>query len=114
MFSYSYLPFTNTPTRVTGHLKTLIDHIFHNNTHAKFIRITCFQVKQENINSIIIGDSIVAGLTQYTNIWNNLFGNRFINLGISGDGVENVLLDARYIPSFLSLKNVVIFSRWYK
>ena len=25
MFSYSYLPFANTPTRVTGHSKTLID-----------------------------------------------------------------------------------------
>ena len=31
MFSYSYLPFiNNTPTRVTGHSKTLIDNIFYN------------------------------------------------------------------------------------
>ena len=30
MFSYSYLPFINTPTRVTGHSKTLIDNIFYN------------------------------------------------------------------------------------
>ena len=29
-FSYSYLPFINTPTRVTGHSKTLIDNIFCN------------------------------------------------------------------------------------
>ena len=29
-FSYSYLPFINTPTRVTGHSKTLIDNIFYN------------------------------------------------------------------------------------
>ena len=33
----------------------------------------------------------MAGITRYTNIWNGLFGNRFINLGISGDRVENVL-----------------------
>ena len=26
----SYLPFINTPTRVTGHSKTLIDNIFYN------------------------------------------------------------------------------------
>ena len=30
MFSYSYLPFINTLTRVTGHSKTLIDNIFYN------------------------------------------------------------------------------------
>ena len=77
----------------------------------EFIRIhknQCFQVKQESINSIIIGDSIVAGLTRYTNIWNNLFGNRFINLGISGDPVENVLWRARDISFLPSLKNVII------
>ena len=30
MFSWSYLPFINTPTRVTGYSKTLIDNIFYN------------------------------------------------------------------------------------
>ena len=50
----------------------------------------------------------MAGFTRYTNVWNNLFGNRFINLGISGDRIENVLWRARDIPFFPSLKNVVI------
>ena len=44
----------------------------------------CFQVKDENVNFIIIGDLIVAGLTSITNIWKNLFGNRIINLSLSG------------------------------
>ena len=30
MFSYSHLPLINTPTRVSGHSKTLIDNIFYN------------------------------------------------------------------------------------
>ena len=47
----------------------------------------CFQVKRENINSIIIGNSILAGLTLFTNIWENLFGNRFINLNIFNCGI---------------------------
>ena len=77
---------------------------FYNNNWLKIHQNHCFQVKQENINSIITGDSIVVGLTRYTNIWNNLFGNRFINVGISGDRVENVLWRARDIPSLPSLK----------
>ena len=81
---------------------------FYNNNWLKIHQNHCFQNKQENINSIIIGDSIVAGLRRYTNIWNNLFGDRFINLGISGDRVENVLWRARGIPFLLSLKSVVI------
>ena len=41
---------------------------FYNNNWIKIHKNHCFQVKQENINFIIIGDSIVAGLTRYTNI----------------------------------------------
>ena len=81
---------------------------FYNNNWIKIHKNHCLQVKQENINSIIIGDSIVAGLTRYSNIWNNLFGNSFINLSISGDRVENVLWRAREISFIPSLKNVVI------
>ena len=50
----------------------------------------------------------MAGLTRYTNVWNNLFGSRYNNLGISGDRVENALWRARDIPFLPSLKNVVI------
>ena len=71
---------------------------FYNNNWLKIHHNHCFQVKHENINCIITGDSIVAGLKHYTNIWKNLFGNRFINLGICGDRVENVLWQARDIP----------------
>ena len=74
----------------------------------RFYNNNCFQVKQENMNSIIIGDSIVAGLMRYTNVWNNLCGKRFISLGISGDCLENVIWHARDIPFLPFLKNVVI------
>ena len=56
---------------------------------------------------MIIGDSIVAGLTRCTNIWKSYFGNRFINLGISEDRVENILWRSRNIPFLPSLQNVV-------
>ena len=50
----------------------------------------------------------MAGLIRYTNICNNLFGNRLINLGISEDRVENVLWRTRDILFLPLLKNVVI------
>ena len=73
---------------------------FYINNWLKIHQNHCFQVKQEDFNSIIIGDSIVAGLTRYTNVQNSVFGNRFINLGISGDRVENVLWRARDMSLF--------------
>ena len=79
-----------------------------NNNWLKIHQNHCFQVKQEHINSIIIGDSIMAGLTRYTNIWNSLFDKRFINLCISGDRVENVLWQARDILFLPSLKHAII------
>ena len=81
---------------------------FYNNNWLKIHQNLCFEVKQENINSIIIGYSIAAGLKRYSKIWNNLFGNRFINLGISGGSVENIIWRVRDIPFLSSLKNVVI------
>ena len=50
MFSYSYLPFINTPTRVTGHSKTLIDNIFYN---KPMLNLTA-----GNISSVISGHLI--------------------------------------------------------
>ena len=58
----------------------------------------CFYVNHDNINSIILGGSIVA----------DLFGNEFINLGIRGDSVENILWRVRDIAFPPRSKNVVI------
>ena len=55
----------------------------------------CFHVNHGNINSIITGDSIVAGLRRYNNKWKNLFGNGFINLGVRRDRVEHALWRVR-------------------
>ena len=50
----------------------------------------------------------MAGLTRYSNIWKNIFGNEFINLGIHRDRVENFLWRVRGIAFPPRLKNVVI------
>ena len=55
MFSYSYLPFINTPTRVTGHSKTLIDN---NSYNEPMLNITV-----GNISSVI-SDHLVQFLIE--------------------------------------------------
>ena len=81
---------------------------FSNYNWLKIHHNHCFYVYHDSINSIIIGDSIVAGLTRHSNVWNNLFRNKFVNLGIRGDCVENVLWRVRDIAFPPRLKNVVI------
>ena len=55
MFSYSYLPFINTPTRVTGHSKTLIDNIFYN---KPMLNITAGNI------SCVISDHLIQFLIE--------------------------------------------------
>ena len=81
---------------------------FYDNNRIKIHHNHCFQVKHEKISSMIIKNSAVAGLTQYTNIWKNLFDKRFVNFHVSGDRVENVICRARDILFLSSLQNIVI------
>ena len=80
----------------------------NNNNWLKIHYNHRFHVNHDNIDSIIIGDSIVAGLTRYNNVWKNLFGNGFINLSIRGDRVEHILWGVREMAFPPRLKNVVI------
>ena len=81
---------------------------FNNYNWLRIHHNHCFHVNHDNFNSIVIGNSIQAGLTRYSYVWKNLFGNEFINLGIRGDRVENVLWSVRYIAFPPRLKNIVI------
>ena len=83
---------------------------FNNNNWLKIHYNHFLHVSHDNINSIVIGDSILAGHTHYNNVWKNLFGNEFINIGIRGDCIENILWCVRDIAFPPRLKNVVILS----
>ena len=48
-------------------MASILSERFYNNNWLKIIHQNhCFQIEQENMNSIIIGDSVMAGLMQYT------------------------------------------------
>ena len=56
-----------------------------------------------------MGNSIVAGLSRYPNVWNDYFAPiNALNLGIGEDRVENVLWRAIDLSLPSSVKNVVI------
>ena len=52
----------------------------------------CLTVKVTNPNTLLLGDSIIAGLARYQIIWKKYFVSlNAMNLGIEIDPVENVL-----------------------
>ena len=69
-----------------------------------------FCIKQYKcFKSILIGDSLIAGLNCYYKIWNDFFKPiNALNCGIGGYKVQNVLWRVQNLPIYCSLKNVVI------
>ena len=70
-------------------------------------------MNHDSTNSIIIGDSIVAGLMHYNKVSKNLFGSGFINLGIHGDRVEHVLWRVKDI-AFTTMIKKCCHTVWYE
>ena len=69
----------------------------------------CSKLAKNTFKTILIGDSIVAGLSQYQNIWDKFLKPlKASNCGIGGDRIEHVLWHALNLPVFSSLKNVVV------
>ena len=58
--------------------------------------------------TILIGDSIVRGLSRYPKVWNNSFNDSCLNLGIGGDRTQHVLWRCRNLPIPSSLKFCVV------
>ena len=75
------------------------------NTHKSY----CNNIKSLNYSTLLIGDSIIAGLSRYKNVWKKYFEPlHSINCGIGGDKVENVLWRCNNLPPSPSLLNAVI------
>ena len=47
-----------------------------------------------NIQTVLLGDSLIQGLCRYTKVWNSFFGKDTLNCGIRGDKVKNLLWSA--------------------
>ena len=53
----------------------------------------CFHFSETGIplRTLLLGDSLIKGLSRYSEVWNQFFGKEVINCGIGGDKVEHVL-----------------------
>ena len=65
------------------------------------------QLTYTHFDTIIIGDSIAAGLSCYSNIWETFF-KESLNLGIGGDRTQHILWQVEHLPVPSHLKYVII------
>ena len=67
----------------------------------------CVIARSRTVQSLLLGDSIIAGLKLYDNVWKRYFSDT-LNFGIGGDRVENVFWRAINLPKMPYLEHVII------
>ena len=69
----------------------------------------CSKLAKNTFETIITGDSIVAGLSQYQNVRDKFLKPlKALNCGVGGDKIQHILWRALNLPVSLNLKNVVV------
>ena len=82
---------------------------FSKTNWLNFHRHHCSSLITNRFNTIIMRDSIAAGLNKYGSVCTKyLKPLRTLNCGIGGDRVQNVLWQAQNLPVISSLKNFII------
>ena len=77
---------------------------FHNSNWALNYQSQYSKCQENQPTSILLGDSMIAGLTRYQNIWDSNFSKiNTVNCGIGGDRIQNVHWRAEKLPLSPSL-----------
>ena len=61
-----------------------------------------------NIQTVLLGDSLIQGLFRYKKVWNSFFRKDTLNCGIWGDKVENLLRRAEKLEFTPAIRQIVI------
>ena len=61
-----------------------------------------------NIHTVLLGDSIIQGLSRYEKVWNSFFRKDALNCGTRGDKVENLLWRAEKLKFPPAIRQIVI------
>ena len=75
------------------------------NKHNRYVALL---KAKSNTSTVVIGDSVAAGLMRYRNVWGKKFNRDTGNCGIGGNKTQNVLWRYNNITLPQSLKYVVI------
>ena len=82
---------------------------FNKSSWIECHRNPCLKMKVTNPNTLLLGDSIIAGLPRYQNVWKKYFVSlNEMNLDIRGDRAKNVLWRIISLPLPLSVRNIVV------
>ena len=69
----------------------------------------CKSIITSNYSTLLIGDSLINGLSRYTNTWKRYLNPLdAINCGIGGDRVQNILWRCVNLPKSPSIRNAII------
>ena len=106
---YSNNVFGNAPHNHTRHSSAISPSQRHSKpfwheTHRKHVLLA----KTSQSQTVLIGDSIVAGLKRYESVWAQFKPTNSLNFGVAGDRIQHVLWRAMNIQLNSSTKYIVI------
>ena len=61
-----------------------------------------------NIQTVLLGDSLIQGLSRYKKVWNSFFGKDTLSCGIRGDKVENLIWRAEKLEFPPAIRQILI------
>ena len=61
-----------------------------------------------NLQTVLLGDSLIQGLSRYAKVWNSFFGKDTLNCGMRGEKVENLLWRAENLEFPPAVRQIVI------
>ena len=60
-----------------------------------------------NIQTVLLGNSLIQGISRYTKVWNSFFRKDTLNCGIQGDKVKNLLSRAEKLEFPPAIRQIV-------
>ena len=60
-----------------------------------------------NIQTVLLGHSLIQGISRYTKVWNSFFRKDTLNCGIQGDKVKNLLSRAEKLEFPPAIRQIV-------
>ena len=90
-------------------MKTTPSTRFSKKNWLNFHHNYCSKLAKYAFETILIGDSIVPGLSRYQKVWDKFLNPlKALNCSIGGDRIEHVSWRALNLPVFLRLKNIFV------